>query len=133
MSSDIGARIKEGDVVGRDEGIRTKEQVTASAKESSDTSLPFQQLYLTFHNVWYSVDFPSGAEIPENARKGVDGKPRLYLLNVRLSRWLSAVFLVFVWWSLRMSSALTVSARLPASCALVAVLLLWVYFCPAHA
>lgn len=33
--------------------------------------------------VWYSVDVPSGADVPPNQRDGDEGKPRLNLLCVR--------------------------------------------------
>lgn len=36
--------------------------------------------------VWYSVDLPSGADVPKNQRDGDEGKPRLNLLCVRIPK-----------------------------------------------
>ena len=36
--------------------------------------------------VWYSVDLPSGADVPKNQRSGEEGKPRLNLLCVCILR-----------------------------------------------
>ena len=33
--------------------------------------------------MWYSVDLPSGADVPPNQRASDEGKPRLNLLSVR--------------------------------------------------
>ncbi|KAK9816709.1 hypothetical protein WJX72_004056 [[Myrmecia] bisecta] len=50
-------------------------------KREGGMILPFQPLAMTFHDVWYSVDLPKGAQAaPSDQREG-KGKPQLMLLK----------------------------------------------------
>jgi len=65
--------------LGRQEALAAKK-----TQKKGDSTLPFDQLWLSFHHVWYSVDLPPGRD-PTPGPRTVEGEkesePRLYLLS----------------------------------------------------